>query len=98
MTDDESPILDFYPEDFKTDLNGKRHAWQGVALLPFIDEQRLLEGTSAAMDELSDEDAMLNAKGHVCIYVAEPHPVYESLCRLYARPPDSVSFGCGLLN
>ena len=37
----ESSIIDFYPEDFKIDLNGKKYAWQGVALLPFVDENRL---------------------------------------------------------
>lgn len=42
-----SPVFDAYPNDFSLDLNGKRAEWEAVALLPFIDEQRLLSAVHA---------------------------------------------------
>lgn len=38
MTQDTSPVIDFYPVDFHTDLNGKQQDWEAVVLIPFIDE------------------------------------------------------------
>mmetsp|Transcript_6030 Transcript_6030/g.10449 ORF Transcript_6030/g.10449 Transcript_6030/m.10449 type:complete len:1181 (-) Transcript_6030:391-3933(-) len=43
MTNIDSPIADFYPTSFDYDANGKSVRWLWVALLPFIDEKRLLE-------------------------------------------------------
>lgn len=40
MTSTSSELIDFYPEDFKTDLNGKMNEWEAVVLIPFIDEVR----------------------------------------------------------
>jgi len=43
MLDLNSPICDYFPSEFVIDLVGKRFAWLGEVLLPFIDSKRLLD-------------------------------------------------------
>ena len=38
MIEPSSPILEFYPEEFHTDLNGKQQDWEAVVLIPFVNE------------------------------------------------------------
>ena len=38
MENESSSIIDYYPKDFMTDLNGKLQEWEAVVLIPFIDE------------------------------------------------------------
>uniref|UniRef100_A0A1I7XBF7 5'-3' exoribonuclease 1 n=1 Tax=Heterorhabditis bacteriophora TaxID=37862 RepID=A0A1I7XBF7_HETBA len=63
MCNSESPIADFYPTDFETDLNGKKNDWEAVVLIPFIDEKRLLEAINSLSNKLSEEENCRNTHG-----------------------------------
>lgn len=63
MSDPESPIIDFYPTDFKIDMNGKKQAYLGVAILPFIDEARLFRALKPVYTDLSEEETQRNSYG-----------------------------------
>lgn len=43
MTEETSPIYDFYPRQFDLDMNGKKQDWEAVVKIPFIDQKRLLK-------------------------------------------------------
>ncbi|XP_038673079.1 5'-3' exoribonuclease 1 isoform X4 [Scyliorhinus canicula] len=60
MTDKESPIIEYYPPDFTTDLNGKQQEWEAVVLIPFINEKRLLAAMEPCNRVLSEEEAERN--------------------------------------
>ncbi|KAE8353624.1 exoribonuclease 2 [Aspergillus coremiiformis] len=79
MQDPNSEIIDFYPEDFAVDLNGKKFAWQGVILLPFIDETRLLAAMEKKYPLLSDEEKLRNTVGREVLLLSDGHPLYQDL-------------------
>jgi len=89
MTESDSEIIDFYPETFPLDLNGKKFAWQGVALLPFIDERRLLDAAQKVYPQLTAEDAARNAMGHDTLLISDGHPLYDDVVkRFYSKKQD----------
>lgn len=85
MTNEESPIIDFYPEKFDVDMNGKRMAWQGVALLPFIDQQRLLDAMGPRYENLTEDEKRRNKWGNNFLFAAEENPLYPSMEALYGK-------------
>ncbi|MEJ1278855.1 5'-3' exoribonuclease 2 [Cricetulus griseus] len=82
-TKPDSSIIDFYPEDFAIDLNGKKYAWQGVALLPFVDERRLRAALEEVYPDLTPEENRRNSLGGDVMFVGKLHPLHDFILELY---------------
>ena len=74
MTEDDSPIIDFYPVDFDLDLNGKKQSWKAIVLLPFIDEKRLLDAMNTKYPLLTDDERARNEVGKDALLVSGRQP------------------------
>jgi 5'-3' exoribonuclease 2 len=83
MYNPESEIIDFYPEDFCIDLNGKKQSWQGVALLPFVDEVRLKKALTPHYHKLNEEEVKRNIRGSDCLFVSQTSVLYNFLREIY---------------
>lgn len=81
MTAEDSEVIDFYPTDFAIDLNGKKHLWQGVVLLPFIDEERLLRALETVYPEVAADDLAMNVQGTDQVFFSLWHPVTTKLIK-----------------
>ncbi|KAH8677703.1 XRN 5'-3' exonuclease N-terminus-domain-containing protein [Xylariales sp. PMI_506] len=87
MTNPDSDIIDFYPEDFEVDLNGKKMAWQGIALLPFIDMPRLLAAAHEKYPLLSAADAARNEPGTEVLLLSEANQEFydDIISQFYSK-------------
>ena len=79
MINESSPIIEYFPEDFLCDLNGKQQEWEAVVLIPFINENRLLEAVRPLYQHLRPEDRARNKHGPMTSFThsierLEPYP------------------------
>uniref|UniRef100_A0A3B4U7B4 5'-3' exoribonuclease 1 n=1 Tax=Seriola dumerili TaxID=41447 RepID=A0A3B4U7B4_SERDU len=68
MTSESSPIIEYYPLDFKTDLNGKQQEWEAVVLIPFIDERCLLAAMEPYSHKMTKEEKSRNCHTECAVY------------------------------
>lgn len=71
----DSPICDYFPSGFMIDLVGKKFAWLGEVLLPFIDSDRLLRAMGNYEDQLNDIERKLNRLGNNNLYTGRYSPL-----------------------
>ena len=62
----------------------------GVALLPFIDEERLLSAMEPHYGELSEEERIRNERGDDILFVTQENLLYDSLGETFYAMSQSV--------
>ncbi|CAF0877622.1 unnamed protein product [Adineta steineri] len=91
MLDKESPIIDFYPSDFKIDLNGKREESQGVTLLPFVNKEDLLQALESVYSTLTLEEEKRNRHGYDRLFIHTKNPCYKQFSTLYDNNENQIT-------
>jgi 20S proteasome subunit beta 5 len=97
MKSSKSPIVDFYPESFTVDMNGKRWPWEAVVLLPFIDAERLVDASRKLVtnDKLSADEISRNQVRDALVYTRD-ETVSEDVPALNERRNFGALTGCNV--
>ena len=90
MLDSKSAIADFYPKDFAIDMNGARMSWMGIALMPFIDSDRLISTVRPLEEKLSEQEKHRNLIHPNRVFVSSTHPNFEAMSKLAASVPATI--------
>ncbi|KAK8813117.1 hypothetical protein WA158_002709 [Blastocystis sp. Blastoise] len=79
MLDPQSPVHQYYPITFRVDMNGKTNDWEGIAVIPFIDETLLLEAIDQyhCNEKLTEKEQSRNHFGHAVLYTYDINTSYE---------------------
>ena len=68
ILNDDSPIKDYYPDDFEVDLSGKKNEWQGVVRLPISDPELIIKVYSDHQKFIDEREIKRNIFGKSFIY------------------------------
>ncbi|CCD25387.1 ssRNA exonuclease RAT1 NDAI_0F00680 [Naumovozyma dairenensis CBS 421] len=88
MSEPDSPIIDFYPAEFPIDMNGKKMSWQGISLLPFIDEKRLLKTVREQYPKLTDYEKSRNVRKEAVLLISNKNANYEKFTKKLYKSVD----------
>lgn len=94
MTNPDSPIYDFYPKDFESDLNGKQQEWEAVVLIPFIDEKKLQEIARPMFERMNADEKSRNKHGPMLAFEFCSSNLGTYAAPQYFRPVDRNFASC----
>uniref|UniRef100_A0A6C0EJU0 Xrn1 N-terminal domain-containing protein n=1 Tax=viral metagenome TaxID=1070528 RepID=A0A6C0EJU0_9ZZZZ len=67
-----SPISEYYPENFGIDLSGKRREWEGTVLLPMIDYNKVEREYYNRIQQVDQKERRRNILGKSFVYNRHP--------------------------
>lgn len=73
LTDKKSLLAPYCPDKFGIDLAGKRKEWEGIALLPFVDFQTVLDVYDENIQNVEEQDLKRNISGRSFVYTYTPN-------------------------
>lgn len=85
MLDKASPLLNFYPEKWEIDANGKKQDWKFILKLPFINLEQLFAVLGKVWEDATKWTAVekqRNKVGTVYIMVQKDNPRFKDLKEL----------------
>ncbi|KAK7263445.1 hypothetical protein RJT34_31035 [Clitoria ternatea] len=86
MLDENSRLIDLYPQDFEVDTEGKRFMWQAICKIPWIDERRLVAETRELKNELSENEAIRNSVKFDSLFIKSANKLADKICFLSQEP------------
>ncbi|KAG8853916.1 hypothetical protein FRB96_007925 [Tulasnella sp. 330] len=92
----DSPILDFYPQSFEQDLNGKKQEWEAIVKIPFIDKHRLQAAMASRAHKLTDEERQRNSFGTSASFVYDPVNIRQYPSSLPGVFPPIIRCHCNM--
>lgn len=72
-------------------MNGKKYAWQGVALLPFVDENRLKQALLPLHDSLTSDES---ESFYYAYWIVRKVTIIHSARILFHLVPGFTGFTC----
>eukprot|EP00906_Rhabdomonas_costata_P015567 RCo022367 len=90
MESPDSPLISFFPKSFPVDTEGRRFAWQGVVILPWVDEAMLLATVKPLEEKLTPEETKRNSVGPELLFVHSSNPLAKELLQYLYPDPEEV--------
>ena len=74
-------------------MNGKKMSWQGIPLLPFIDEKRLLDAVQKKYELLTPDEKSRNTNKEAELFISPANKNFSKFSeKLYKENENEVTF------